>query len=159
MNQHIPGKFNPMAKGSTKAGKSAATTTGNAKMGGVKNAHGKIPRAKDILVRKAAKPKTKATSRLPVEATVIVTIYKYTDSAEDFMNGAMEDHPIYQVMIAHEARPSAAYNMIYRMNSFLDSKHQKGSLPETKFSTEERRRERLRTGGGAGALCQAVFTT
>ena len=76
-------------------------------------------------VKKSARPKAQTTSRLPETAPVTVTIYKYTNSAADFVNGAAEDRPLYQVMVSHPARPSVAYNMVYRMNSFLQAMAQR----------------------------------
>ena len=83
-----------------------------------KNAAG-VPDASKIEIE--AGPTPAKRQRLPEKAPAVVCMYKTTDCASDlwshFEEG--EEAALYQVQIAHQARPSVTYDMVRSFNAFL----------------------------------------
>ena len=85
-----------------------------------------VPDASKIEIEAGPTPAKK--QRLPEKAAVVVCMYKITDRASDlgshFEEG--EEAALYQVQIAHDARPSVTYDMFRTFNAFLAATQAEG---------------------------------
>ena len=92
----------------------------------------KLPRATDIVVVDTPRPAVQKSRRLPASATCNVCIYRYTDQASDLWDlfHGIDDVPLFQVQIAHEAQRSITFQMRDSFNDFLASaKDADGTMP------------------------------
>ena len=70
---------------------------------------------------------------MPEKAPVVVCMYKITDRASDLWSHFEEgdEAALFQVQIAHEARPSVCFDMVRTFNGFLAAGLQEGTMPKS----------------------------
>jgi hypothetical protein len=98
---------------------------------GAKRSIATVPSASKIDIEQGPSPVRR--QRMPEKAPVVVCMYKITDRASDLWSHFEEgdEAALFQVQIAHEARPSVCYDMVRTFNGFLAAGLQEGTMPKS----------------------------